>query len=299
MTERIKVPRLGNYVTVYQPKQDIYQGVDTPHYQHGKSYKDWVVNDFTIVQTEKELHLIGITHPKPADYIDGYHYNPETLHEAEYQFYHAVCALPDFFTENSFRDCNKFCYPQERPGEPLEAWAPACVEKDGKYYLIYSPHFMRLAVSEDLIHWDYRGKLFSGAPMMRDPNIFREKDRYLMLYAEDNRVDYRVSENLLEWSEAKVLQVNPFDNGSSESPFLIRKDGIYYLFWCLCDGRNGSYDDRTFVFAAETLEGFAKASPIALLKAHAPELFRYNGEYYIASAEVPARGVSMAKIFWE
>lgn len=40
--------------------------------------------------------------------------------------------------------------------------------------------------------------------------------------------------------------------------------------------------------------------PVARLEAHAPEVFRdEDGQWYISSAEWPARGVSIAKLAWE
>lgn len=297
--KRFLTPYLDEYVHVYRPKQDVYLGENTKSFCHGKTY-DWVVNDFTVVQKGGKVHLIGITHPKPPGFVDGYTFDAETLHEAEFQFFHAAGApgengfLPDSFTE-----LPKFAYPAQRPGEQNEAWAPNCVEKDGVFHLFYSPHGLRLATSEDLVSWRFHGTLFSGDPMLRDPCVLEDGGTYTMFYVEDNRVDMRTSKDLVNWSEPAVVQENPFCGGMSESPVCFKKDGVYYLLWCLCDGQNGSYDDRTFVYAAKSLADFKNASPIAMLRAHAPEVFVLNGQYYLASAQVPERGISFAKLHFK
>ena len=84
-----------------------------------------------------------------------------------------------------------------------------------------------------------------------------------------------------------------------ESPCLIKRDGLYYLLWCIHDGQNGCYDNRTYVFASETLDGFDGRAPLAMLKGHAPELICEDGEWYIVSVHYPVNGLSIAPIRWE
>lgn len=298
------VPKIsGEYFNVYKPKEDTYKGEDTASYKNGELYKDWTVNDFSVVHKDNNWHLIGITHPKPKDFIDDFKNNPYTLHEAEWQLFHCEAEgknFKDVLHNNSFTDGEKILYPSQRVGERNEIWAPHIALYNDMYHLIYSPGAMRLAVSKDLYEWQPKGVLFNCNDFARDPNIFIDDDNLIyMFYANENRIDYRVSSDMKNWGEEKTLQVNPFKKGVSESPFMIKREGVYYLFWCINESDNSSYDHRTFVFAAESLNEFEGAAPLTVLNAHAPEIIKdNNGDYYIASAFYPQNGVNVAKLFW-
>ena len=104
---------------------------------------------------------------------------------------------------------------------------------------------------------------------------------------------------MTEWSDEIIMQTMPFATGSIESPFFMKKDDIYYLFWSIFDDTNGCYDNRTFVFASETIDGFNEKAPLTILKAHAPEIVcDGNGEYYLLSVFYPNNGISAVKLKW-
>ena len=69
--------------------------------------------------------------------------------------------------------------------------------------------------------------------------------------------------------------------------------------WCIYDGQNGCYDNRTYIFAANSLNEFTGKAPIAMLKGHAPEIISENGQDYIVSVYYPQNGLNIAKIMWE
>lgn len=300
---RYDIPYLKSpYTTVYRPGGDVYLGPDTLSFKNSQYYEDWIVNDFTVIKGVDGYHLIGITHPKPKGYVDPYHHNPDTLHEAEWQLFHAFSPClqaEELLRENSFTDKEKILYPQQRPGERNEIWAPHCIKKGDLYYLIYSPGEIRLALSADLYHFTPKGTLLTLEPFDRDPNVCFDGQQYILTYVAGNTLQYRTSPDLLSWSDPSLLQTNPFRNGMSESPFLIRRKGIYYLFWAICDGLNGSYDNRTFVFASESLDDFEGRSPLTILPAHAPEILQEEERYYLASVFYPANGVSIAPLGWK
>jgi arabinan endo-1,5-alpha-L-arabinosidase len=301
---KFQKPYIANkYINIYMPAAGIYKGPDSDCFKSGNDYKNWIANDFTIIKgTDKKWHIFGITHPSPQDFINQYEFDDRHIHDAEWQLFHAVSAsenLKDCLYEGSFADCTKILYPQERPGQENECWAPCIVKKENKYIIIYSPHFMRMSSSNDLYHWQNEGLLFEGNAMMRDPFVYYENGLYFMIYTEEDLM-IRTSYNFKDWSIPKILQKSPFHNCAQESPCLFKKDGIYYLMWCIYDGLNGSYDNRTFIYASETIDGFDGISPIAMLKGHASEIITdENGDYYILSAFYPQNGVNIAKVEWE
>lgn len=298
-----KIPYIASdYINVYKPKKDVYLGEDTASFRKGAVYDEWITNDFTVIKHDGEWHMIGITHPKPDEFKDAFTYDSATIHEAEWQLFHAVArseSFGDLLKEDIFADMPKLLYPAERNERINEIWAPHICRFNGEYYMIYSPGSMRLAVSGDLYNWNLKGVLFSGAGMTRDPNILFDSDRLIMVYLDENRVEYRVSADMVHWSERKTLYTCPHRNAYFESPFLIKYDGVYYLFCCIYDGFNGAYDNRTFVFASESLEGLEGRAPLCILDAHAPEIIEDNGKYYIASAYYPHNGINAAELLFK
>ena len=285
MEKRIPIPKIASpYRRIYTPKTDIYKGIDTASFKNGQTYEDWIANDFTFIKDNNETwHAFGITHPKPPGFTDDFNYEGD-VHEAEYQLFHCVYDdTLDSLCGGAMTEQEKVLYPQQRQvNEQPECWAPCAVERNGLYYLFYTPQSVRYAVSEDLYNWSPQGVLFKGLSHMRDPYIFFEDGVYTMVYIEDGLL-YRTSEDLIHWSDAKVFQENPFSSwAAQESPCVWKRGGIYYLMWCIHDGQNGCYDNRSFVFASKDLYGFSGKTPIAMLPGHAPEIMHENGVDYTA-----------------
>lgn len=300
-----RIPRpvvVGDFVRIYTPQRDVYNGVDTNSFKYGCEYDEWITNDFSPLKLGDTWHIVGITHPRPESLVDDHNYSPDDVHEAEYQLFHCTAkgkTFADVFHKDSFSDNKKILYPDERPGERNEIWAPHMMYHDGKVKIVYSPERMRVAETEDFESFVTGKTLFdAGSFSARDPYIFLDGDTYYCFYAIDNRTEYRTSKDFVNWSDAVVLQVNPWANASNESPFVMKRDGYYYLLWCICDGRCGCYDNRTFVFAAETIEGLKNTAPIAMLPGHAPEIVSDESGSYLLSVYYPENGISAARIEW-
>ena len=303
--ERIPIPRLcGEYKHIYIPRSDIYRGRDTESFRYGEDHELWITNDFSIISKNGELHIVGITHPAPPDYKDEYTFTKNYIHEAEEMLFHAKAngnTLAELMYEGSFEDCAKLLYPSERPDEIPEIHAPHLSHgEDGQIRMIYGPRDIRIATTSDFEGFERR-VLFVDHPTARDPMLFEENGVFTLIYAVENRVDFRQSRDLISFTEAKTLQVNPYSNedgavAASESPFLFKYKDFYYLFWAIYDGRLGMYDHRTFVFAARTLEGLKNSAPLTMLPAHAGEIHEDESGIYLLSAFHPTNGVSAVKI---
>lgn len=302
--EKFLIPEFsGEYIQIYKPAGDVYRGEDTERFRKDAYYSEWITNDFSILKDGNQWHMVGITHPKPEGFVSGFEYEGGT-HEAEFQLFHCIadgCDFKDVFFEESFKENEKILYPKDRIGERPEIWAPHLMRYDKKYQVIYSPQEMRRMSTTDFKKWEKHSPLFAcKSAVARDPYIYEEDGRYYAIYTEEGQLKYRVSEDMEIWSEEKILQKQLFANCECESPFLMKREGVYYLFWCIYDGHNGSYDDRTLVFASKTIDGFYDLAPITMLKAHAPEIIQEeNGNCYLLSVFYPQNGISAVKLCWK
>ena len=306
--ERIPFPRInGEYITVYRPGGDVYNGLNTVYFKNNTYYDSWTVNDFSILNDNGSWHLVGITHPTPSDFADEYSPMKGPVHDAEHMLFHATAngnTMADIMYESSFTDCPKILYPSDRPNEIPECHAPHLLkDSDGNYKIFYGPQFMRLATTRDFVTFEKR-TLFEDHPSSRDPFIFEENGIYYFIYAVQNRIDYRTTNDFVSFSEPKTLQVNPWkkENGntaSSESPYIFKRKGFYYLMWAIWDGRAGVYDHRSYVFGARTIEGLANTAPLTMLPAHAGEFYSDESGDYLLSVFHPENGISIAPIAWE
>lgn len=301
--KRYKKPvRVGEYVNIYRPEPDVYLGETTESFVSGASYAEWIPNDFSVLQAGDTWHMVGISHPKPKGFVNDFLYDADTLHEAEYQLFHCTAEGARFretVRPGAFRDRPKLLYPKERAGERPEIWAPHLFRQGDGFGLVYSPGAMRLARSGDLNQWQCGDVLFQcGDPWSRDPFLFwDDTGEILLIFCEGDMLKYRKTKDVVHWSQEYLLQKNPF-GAASESPFLLKRDGVYYLMWCLCDGKNGAYDNRSFVFAADTLKEFQGRAPLTILDAHAPEFVTDGADTYLLSVFYPQNGISAAKIQW-
>jgi len=112
------------------------------------------------------------------------------------------------------------------------------------------------------------------------------------------------SKDFKTWTEhgplIKLEKVDP------ESPSLVRYNDTFYLFVCGWDGVwdkrdiQGAYQHKTCVYQSGDPLKFELANEVAVLDAHAPEIFQDEaGDWFISSVEWPHRGVSIARLVWE
>ena len=292
----VAVPRIiGEYINVYKPKADYYHGPSTDTLIDGKWYDEWIANDHTIVKGRDDLwHAFGITGP----YTD-------MLHEGEYQSFHIKSPgqrTERIMEEQAWIEEPKVLRPYERPNENSRLYAPCIVEKDSLYYMIYGPQDIRYAVSPDLYDWTPRGTLFVTRNFEGDPVIIKIGDQYYMyMLHHPAGLSCRTSPDLTQWSEPTIVYEHSSRQVNCESPFMVCKDDLFYLFWCQWDWDNshGPFDHRTRVFCSDDPMDFDPGKQIAMLNAHAPEVVQdQNRKWFISSAEWPCRGISLARLEW-
>ena len=147
------------------------------------------------------------------------------------------------------------------------------------------------------------------------------ENEYLMyvagVYQQRGAISQFVSHDLLHWqfegyalTSGEGAPLRPAW-GAMESPFVVCRDGMYYLFVTYTDCRNENYNN-TMVFCSADPRRFGEyngdvggALPITTLSAHAPEILVEDGQYYITtcgwrSKPTPHTGaVSIAPLVWE
>jgi hypothetical protein len=204
--------------------------------------------------------------------------------------------------ESEFRERGRVCDFGRR------AWAPTAAF-DGEYWvMLYGPDILRAAISDDprLDHWTEVPCSVRGGPpgaVARDGMVFRLDDDTWLLYSTGKRghegaVSVCVSENLLDWRFVRfALRTTPEAPkqppwGATESPFVFRQDGAYWLSITYTTSVAGPADYHdTLLFRSDNPFDFGTYSGqegevAARLAAHAPEyiLDPETGRWYITSA---------------
>jgi beta-fructofuranosidase len=246
------------------------------------------VNDHCVVRGgDGRWHVIGITKPTPD--IDA---------NAERWFCHG--AGPSL-AEGNFRERGRVCDFGRR------AWAPTVVWDGERWVMLYGPDILRAAVSDDprLDHWFEVPCSVTGAPVnavSRDQMVTRLDDDTWLMYATGKRgregaISVCVSENLLDWRFVRfALRTTPEAPkqppwAATESPFVFRKDGEYWLsitYTASTEGPAGYHE--TLLFRSKNPFDFGTYSgdegeAAARLEAHAPEYIHDpdTDQWYITS----------------
>lgn len=204
------------------------------------------------------------------------------------------------------------------------AWAPCVVNKEENYYMFYGPSPTQLAVSFDMVEWYGYSVILENEPPMaahRDHFVLKVGEgKYLMyvvgVHDKKGAVSVFSSSDLLKW-QFKGFALTSGDDaplkpgwGAMESPYVVEKEGYYYLFITYTDCSDETYNN-TLVFASKDPERFGEyngekggALPIAKLYGHASEILQDNDKYYITtcgwnSKDIPHKGaVSIARLEW-
>lgn len=247
------------------------------------------VNDHTIVKgADGEWHLYGITS------------------------FSGQASQERYFVHGKGKNIET---PFEEVGRSIDrgslAWAPCVINREENYYMFYGPSPTSLAVSFDMYEWYGHTVTLNNEPLMaahRDHFVLQvDKDRYLMyvvgVYNKKGAVSCFSSCDLINWDFEGYALTSGDDAplrpawGAMESPFVIKKDGLYYMFITYTDSSPENYNN-TLVFCSEKPECFGEYNgdigglkPIARLSAHAPEIIEENGKYYITTCGWPDRPI--------
>jgi arabinan endo-1,5-alpha-L-arabinosidase len=195
--------------------------------------EEWYVNDHSFIRDSTGTwHLFGITHAEPMLPADEKH------------LLHATApALSGPWTKHAYA-----LSADSDAGETV-LWAPHVIHHDGTYWMFVCgggtdkrSFRIQLATSNDCWTWTRHPK----NPMVldgfeaRDPMVLPVGDRWVMYYtatdspAGGHHVVAAVeSADLVHWSNRRIVyrdaMVGTF-GGPTESPFVVERDGRWYLF---------------------------------------------------------------------
>jgi len=250
--------------------------------------------------------LFGITSHAESDFS-----------ECERYFVHAAGTL----SGEPMKEVQKVC------DNGVRAWAPSVVRHGPRYYMHYGPSPMRMATSLELTHWMEHTPVIHGAPLdscHRDAMVLPKPGGGWWMYLtgiDDNMngvISVLESGDLVNWTFLRfALRTTDSTGikppwGGTESPYVVHREGLYYLFITFTDCKHHNYHN-TLVFTSEDPTDFGTYSAevhdhmvVAELPAHAPEIIQdTDGRWYITTCgwrgyQTPIEGgVGIAPLIWE
>ena len=211
--------------------------------------------------------------------------------------------------------------------DSYQTWAPAVIDKDGIYYMFYAggndnaAQAICLATSSDLYKWEvvaspvfapgeWSGWTPNGWSDARDPMIIKDDDGiYYMYYCTNKKVGDKLvsamgvasSKDLLHWEDLGASTELGTER-AQESPYMIKRNGRYYLFFTDCD-RHGT----AYAVSDNPLNGWQiKPGAEHMIKDDyvcASEVFEFKGRWYMSYAKWYIGEllglIGFCEVFWE
>jgi predicted GH43/DUF377 family glycosyl hydrolase len=257
----------------------------------------WYINDHTLIRDGAGLwHLFGITHAEPLNPLDERFFAHATAPSLEGPWTRQAPVLP--------YDASQ--------GE-THVWAPYVLRHGGRYWMFYcgggathQQYRIQLATSPDLWTWTraQTNPLIVDGFDARDPMVLRLKDKWVLYYTATSVpegghhvVKAAFSDDLLNWSGAIEVYRDPASGtfgGPTESPFVVARDGRYFLFVCT----NRDYSE-TAVYESDDPLHWEHADCVGFYPAHASEIVTDDGRWYATHCGWGQGGVYLASLTWE
>lgn len=258
----------------------------------------WYINDHTFIQAgDGTWHMFGITHADPAAPLD------------EKYFAHATAK--DLF--GPWKTEAPVLNVDPQAGETL-MWAPYVIRHEGLYYMYYcgggedhTKYRIDLATSKDLFNWE-RSK---SNPMVidgfdaRDPMVLPVADTWIMYYCATSKpeggnhvVKAVTSTDLLSWGNPQEVFQSPStgtSGGPVESPFVVYREGKYYLFIC---GKNGYRSTACYV--SDNPMHWDEKDEVGELPFHCAEIIHAPGDkWYASGGGWGNKGLDLVELSWK
>ncbi|MEQ9438284.1 MAG: hypothetical protein RIG62_04520 [Cyclobacteriaceae bacterium] len=207
--------------------------------------------------------------------------------------------------------------------EPGGLQAPYVTRIDNIYHMFYGD-WNRICLATSLDGIEFERKLENGSPALfgdpeetntRDAMVLLEDETYYLYYtAHPNQIGavyLRTSPDLRIWSESTKVAYGGQAGGDkfwqAECPFVVKHpSGYYYLFRTQSYGRvvNGVTEQpqKTSVYRSKNLSDFGINDDqyfVGTMEVAAPEIFRHEGQWYMAALLPDLQGIRIAQLRWD
>lgn len=304
LTGIVALPQKPPYETpaIAGPFVHIFNPNDT----RSKEDTTWYTNDHCFMKGRDGVwHAYGII---------GHH--PIRPWGGETKFFHITAAA---LTQQKWEDHDYALTVKE--GVERVLWAPHVVKDKDRFYMFYNignmqkdaPNYaswgqLCMASSNDGNSWERHplNPFFSDAGHARDSYVMKYKGKYYYYYTRTfNEVDHRsvvavrTGPDLFHWSGPRIVHVQPFEvdwGGDAESPFVIQRNGLFYLFIC----RAMSQYNQTDVYWSADPENFPRENLVCTLPVHAAEIIYDKKEgWFISNTGWDKKGLFLAPLQWK
>ena len=256
--------------------------LDPPGKHSDPKKRPWYINDHCLYVDEKkqEIHWFGITNPIPAA--------GDSMYGPGSSLYMGHASAP-----GPFGPWTEHPHVFAEPEEDGHIGCPYVVPYEDGYLMLYPNNRVDkkrlfVATSKNLFSWEkMEGFGPVGEGNLRDPCLVKQDDGNYLLYAADfsnqriPHVRLYKTKDLLNYEELEpaLLGTEPVSTPYYiESPFVFRHKGIYYL---LANFSHHQYSE-TVVYASKNPYKFDWEKPLSTIFTHAPEVFEWEGKYYIS-----------------
>ncbi len=244
----------------------------------------WYINDHCFITDNKGiLHFFGINNPYSVNRNDR-----AELYRNHPYLGHATSVAPEdtWHREDFALDDSQGA---EYLGAPFVVWIAA----QKRYAMLFESRIdnhrvLELAYSSDLFHWHRTNTpaLEKLPEATRDPSILKQDDGSFLIFLctphpEGSSVTVTKTFDFESFGSAQtcLLIKDGIIGSSSESPFVVKRNGLYYLFFTYAH----RHYYETVVCVSDKFDDFSMKNVVTTIYGHASEIFDYEGQTYISS----------------
>lgn len=205
-------------------------------------------------------------------------------------------------------------------GEALNGLQAPHVVQQADSFLMFYGDWNRICLATSVDGKDFTRYIRDGSPalfgdqkMTRDPMVIQHNDLWHCYYTanpdDEGAIYVRTSDDLFSWSSPTKVAYGGqagTEFWHAECPQVIPdKQGFHYLFRTQSYGKGiedtGKNNQQTSVYRSENLMNFGVNNDqyfVSQMKVAAPEIFQFEGKWYMAALMPDLQGIRIARMNW-